>query len=143
MDVYIDGPHGYYVCNPLTRVFLKLPSQSSIGYILTRDIVAWNVGNQETYKVVVVGLSREWDVMIAKTYDASEKSWVVVGHLPVNFDYFDLSRGIVFSDGLFYFTGRGRERGHPTGMGVFCFSSRGEISMFTPFPEFANGNTID
>ena len=102
--------------------------------------MAWNVGNQETYKVVVVGLSREWDVMIAETYDASEKSWVVVGHLPGNFDYFDLSRGIVFCDGLFYFTGRGH---HPAWMGVFCFSSRGEISMFTPFPEFANGNTID
>ena len=96
VDVYSDGPRRYYVCNPLTRVFLKLPSQSSIGYILTRDIVARNVGNQETYKVVVVGLSREWDVMIAETYDASEKSWVVVGHLPGNFDYFDLSRGIKF-----------------------------------------------
>ena len=40
VDVYSDGPRRNYVCNPLTRVFLKLPSQSSIGYILTRDIVA-------------------------------------------------------------------------------------------------------
>ena len=84
----------YIVCNPLTKSLLKLPIHSIVGKILTIDIVAWNVGNQETYKVVVVGLSPEWDAMIVETYDASEKSWVVVGHLPGNFDYFDLLRAL-------------------------------------------------
>jgi len=136
----VDIPDGRYtVCNPLTQTFLKLPPMSSIKLLLTKGIVAWKVGNQETYKVVAVGLSRRSDAMIVEIYDSSEKSWAIAGHLPENLEKFGLSRGIVFCDGFFYCITLNRA----AGMGVLGFSIREEgTSIFTPLPELANGYTM-
>jgi len=111
---------------------------SSIKILMTKGIVAWNVDNQETYKVVVVGLSRQSNVRIVEIYDSFQKSWVIAGHLPENLDDFGLSRGIVFSNGFFYYTTLHRAGG----MGVLGFSIGEGTSIFTPLPELGNGNTM-
>lgn len=135
----LDIPDGkYVVCNPLTGKFLKLPPMSSIKILMTKGIVAWNVDNQETYKVVVVGLSRQSNVRIVEIYDSFQKSWVIAGHLPENLDDFGLSRGIVFSNGFFYYTTLHRAGG----MGVLGFSIGEGTSIFTALPELGNGNTM-
>jgi len=135
----VDIPHGRNtVCNPLTRTFLQLPPMPSIKILMTRGIVGWKVDDQETYKVVAVGLSHSNDVLQVEIYDSSEKSWGVVRYLPESLDKFDLSQGIVFCDDFFYWIGLDRE----AGMGVLGFSILEGTSTFIPFPELANGNTI-
>lgn len=157
------------VCNPLNQTFLKLPPMSSIKKVVAIGIVASNVGDQETYKVVAVGLSHresvESDVMTVDRNRSciNSQAYIVCSGL----DYKSHLQNQMTVDIYDSYEKKWRIAGHlpenmdriwnivfcngffycttldrAVGMGVLGFSMGEGTSIFTPLPELPNGHRM-
>lgn len=121
----------FFVCNPLRRTSVKLPSISST-IIGPAGIVAGEGESPDTYKVVVVGKSSPPSSHIIEVYDSNDRSWRIAGHLSEE-NQMGRWPEMVFCDGSLYFLICINDDWR-----IIGFNIREGTSFSTPLPEMAN-----
>lgn len=140
-----------FVCNPLTRTLLELPSIKCTT-IDVAGIMAEEGESSDTYKVVVVGISSLLNAHLIEIYDSKDKAWRIAMQVPKE-NAITMGRGRIamqVPEENAIRMGRGTEMVF-CGGSMYClmsieddwnvlgFNIREGTSFSTPLPEMANG----
>lgn len=125
-----------FVCNPLTRTFLELPSIKCTT-VDVAGIMAEEGESSDTYKVVVVGISNLLNAHLIEIYDSKDRAWRIAMQVPEE-NPIMMGRGteMVFCGGSMYCLMRIQDEDD---WNILAFNIREGTSFSTPLPDVANG----
>ncbi|KAL8201354.1 hypothetical protein R6Q57_012693 [Mikania cordata] len=122
----------FYVCNPLTNSFKKLPARSArLGFRVSVGMILNKKSDNGGYQIMLVASNGEYEV-----YDSISNRWTCLGRLPKSVVR-KFSLKSVAANGLMYFF-----RSNPPGIVSFDTESRVWKEYLVPPPPYSRDHAL-